>query len=47
LFLRDLDLDNLPMHEAGEPAAAKTGFRIKNVVKTSEYFTDQLWGQLN
>jgi len=47
VFLRDLDLDNLPMREAGEPAAAKTGFRIKNVVKTGEYFADRLWGQLN
>src|SRR6266508_795240 len=46
-IVRDVDLDNLPMREAGEPAAAKTGFRIKNVVKTGEYFADRLWGQLN
>src|SRR5262249_59435933 len=30
-----------------EPAAEKTSFRIKNVVKTGEYFADRLWGQLN
>jgi hypothetical protein len=47
VFLRDLDLDNLPMREAGEPAAEKTGFRIKNVVKAGEYFADRLWRQLN
>src|SRR5215475_5032163 len=47
MFLRDLDLDNLPMREAGEPAATNTGFRIKNVVKTGEYFADRLWSQLN
>src|SRR5262245_3975303 len=47
VFLRDLDLDNLPMREAGEPAATKTGFRIKNVVKTGEYFADGLWRRLD
>jgi hypothetical protein len=47
MFLRDLDLDNLPMREAGEPAAAKTGFRIKNIVKKGEYFADRLWRQLD
>jgi hypothetical protein len=47
MFLRDLDLDDLPMREAGEPAAAKTGFRIKNVVKTGEYFADRLWQRLD
>src|SRR5689334_1433065 len=47
MFLRDLDLDSLPMREAGEPAAAKSGFRIKNVVKTGEYFADRLWRQSN
>src|SRR5262245_65028588 len=46
VFLRDLDLDNLPMREAGEPAAAKTGFRIKNVVKTGEDFDESLWRRL-
>ncbi len=47
VFLRDLDLDNLPLRQAGEPAAAKTGFRIKNVVKTGEYFADRVWRGLD
>jgi len=47
VFLRDLDLDHLPMRQAGEPAVAKTGFRIKNIVKTGEYFADRLWRQLD
>lgn len=47
VFLRDLDLDNLPMRQAGEPAAAQTGFRIKNIVKIGEYFADRLWQRLD
>src|SRR5262249_23339652 len=47
VFLRDLDLDNLPLRPAGEPVAAKTGFRIKNVVKTGELFADRMWQQLD
>src|SRR5262249_44668860 len=47
MFLRDLDLDKLPMREGGEPAAAKTNFRIKNVVKAGDYFADRLWRELN
>ena len=47
VFLRDLDLDNLPLREAGEPAAAKPGFRIKNVVKIGESFADRIWQRLD
>jgi hypothetical protein len=47
LFLRGLDLGQLPMRQAGEPATAQTGFRIKNIVKTGEYFADRLWRQLD
>jgi hypothetical protein len=47
VFLRGLDLDKLPLRPSGEPAAAKTGFRIKNVVKTGEYFADRLWRHLD
>ncbi|MGE0129608.1 MAG: hypothetical protein AB7U82_16135 [Blastocatellales bacterium] len=47
VFLRDLDLDNLPTRQADDPAAAKTNFRIKNVVKTGEYFADRIWRQLD
>jgi hypothetical protein len=47
VFLRDLDLDNLFLRQEGEPAAAKTGFRVKNVVKTGEHFADRMWRQLD
>jgi hypothetical protein len=47
MFLRDLDLDNLPLRQSGEPAALRTGFRIKNVVKTGESFADHLWSRLD
>ncbi|MBO0862576.1 MAG: hypothetical protein J2P21_29565 [Chloracidobacterium sp.] len=47
LFLRDLDLDNLPLRQSGEPAATKAGFRIKNVVKIGEYFADHFWSRLD
>lgn len=47
VFLRDLDLDNLPMRQAGAPGVAKSGFRIKNVVKMGEYFADRLWHRLD
>ncbi|HKQ79939.1 MAG TPA: hypothetical protein VJ810_39970 [Blastocatellia bacterium] len=47
VFLRELDFDNLPLRQAGSPAAAKAGFRIKNVVKTGEYFADRMWRELD
>src|SRR5262249_14954739 len=47
VFLRDLDLDNLPLRRSGEPAAPNAGFRIKNVVKTGESFADHLWSRLD
>ncbi len=47
VFLRGLDLDNLPLRQDGETEAAKTGFRIKNVVKTGEYFADRIWQRLD
>lgn len=47
MFLRDLDLDKLPMRDAGGPVAAKAGFKIKNVVKTGEIFADRLWLRLD
>jgi hypothetical protein len=46
-FLRDLDLDHLPLREAGAPAALKPGFRVKNVVKTGEFFADRIWRELD
>lgn len=47
LFLRSLDLNNLPQRSAGEIAPAPTAVRIKNVVKTREYFADRLWQKLD
>jgi hypothetical protein len=47
VFLRDLDLDNLPLRQSGEPAALKSGLKIKNVVKTGEYFADYFWSRLD
>jgi hypothetical protein len=47
LFLRDLDLDQLPARQSGEPTAVKTGFRIKNIVKTGEYFIGRIWQRLD
>ncbi len=47
LFLRDLDLNNLPQRAAGAVAPAPTALRIKNVVKTREYFADRLWQRLD
>src|SRR5262249_43326696 len=47
VFLRELDLANLPLRRDGETAAAKTGFRIKNVVKIGEHFADRMWRDLD
>lgn len=47
LFLRDLDLNNLPQRAAGEGMPAPAALRIKNVVKTREYFADRLWQKLD
>lgn len=47
LFLRDLDLNSLPLRETGEAAFAPSTVRIKNIVKTREYFADRLWQKLD
>ena len=47
VFLRDLDLDNLPLGQAGAPAAAKPDFKIKNVVKIGESLSDRIWHRLD
>jgi hypothetical protein len=47
VFLRELDLENLPLRQSGEPAAPKSGLKIKNVVKTGEYFADYFWSRLD
>ncbi|MBI1766603.1 MAG: M48 family metallopeptidase [Acidobacteria bacterium] len=47
LFLRGLDLNDLPQRAAGAVAPVATAVRIKNVVKTREYFADRLWQKLD
>lgn len=47
LFLRDLDLKNLPIREADTDSVTPTGFRIRNVVKNGEEIADRLWLQLD
>lgn len=47
LFLRDLDLNNLPQRLAGAVTPAPSAMRIKNVIKTREYFADRLWQKLD
>lgn len=46
LFLKELDLENLPMRQPGEPAVAKPSFKIRNVVKIGEQLADRIWQSL-
>ncbi|HEY8460153.1 MAG TPA: hypothetical protein VIM99_07215 [Blastocatellia bacterium] len=47
LFLRNLDLDNLPLRQSGEPAAPNAALKIKNVVKLGEQIADGVWRRLD
>ncbi|QQS45539.1 MAG: hypothetical protein IPM66_16565 [Acidobacteriota bacterium] len=42
-FLKDLDLRNLPVRENGDDDSIKSGLRIKNIVKTGEYYVQLFW----
>lgn len=46
VFLRELDLNHLPLREPDEPVAAPSAFRVKNVVKIGEQFAALIWQQL-
>lgn len=46
LFLKELDLDNLPVIRDREPAGVTPPFRVKNVVKIRDHFAERLWQQL-
>lgn len=46
LFLKELDLNDLPMRQSGEPAIAKPSFKIRNVVKIGEQLADRIWQNL-
>ncbi len=46
LFLKELDLNNLPLRQPGEPVVARPSFKIKNVVKIGEQLADRIWQNL-
>jgi hypothetical protein len=43
IFLKELDLDNLPLSQGGERHKTGSDFRVKNVVRIGEYFAERLW----
>jgi hypothetical protein len=45
-FLKELDLDNLPVRGSGEISGTASNFRVKNVVRIGEYFAERLWQRL-
>jgi hypothetical protein len=45
-FLKELDLDNLPLNRSGESPGTASNFRLKNVVRIGEYFAERLWQHL-
>lgn len=47
VFLRELDLNNLPLRQPGELASAQSAFRIKNVVNIGEQFAELIWRRLD
>lgn len=46
LFLKELNLDNLPVNQTEEPAAAKPSFKIRNVVKIGDQLAERIWQTL-
>jgi hypothetical protein len=46
VFLKELDLDNLPLNLNGESSGTGSNFRVKNVVRLGEYFAERLWQRL-
>ncbi len=46
VFLKELDLANLPVAQDGEPAAATAAFRIRNVVKIGDQLAERIWRKL-
>ncbi len=47
VFLKGLDLDNLPVNPNSDSAASTAVVRIKNIVKAGEYFAQQFWRRLD
>jgi hypothetical protein len=47
VFLKELDLDNLPVNKSSESSAPNgSNFRVKNVVRIGEYISERLWQRL-
>ncbi len=46
VFLKELDLDNLPVNQGGEGHSTGSDFRVRNVVRIGEYFAESLWQRL-
>jgi hypothetical protein len=46
VFLKELDLDNLPVNLNGASSGSGSNFRVKNVVRIGEYFAERLWQRL-
>jgi hypothetical protein len=47
VFLKELDLDKLPLNESSDsPPATGSNFKVKNVVSIGEYFAERLWQRL-
>lgn len=50
LFLRDLNLDKLPVRQADQVVAPRQAIkpvRIKNLIKIGDYFADRIWRELD
>ncbi|MBP6822698.1 MAG: hypothetical protein KA368_14205 [Acidobacteria bacterium] len=47
LFLKELDLNSLPLRQDGQPATPTSTVRIKNVVKIGEHFADKIWHRIH
>lgn len=45
-FLKDLDLDRLPLAEPGAPAPAPSWFRLKNLLTLEQDFAHRIWERL-
>lgn len=47
VFLKELDLDHLPITQTSEPAGVTPSFKVKNVVKIGDHFAARLWQPLS
>ncbi len=47
VFLKDLNLDNLPVNRSGKSASRVSVLKVKNVVKIGDHFAGRLWHKLD